>query len=192
MKVLIIDNKTLYLSELKNLFQKHTVKTVQVQFLDLKKANDFDLIVLSGSSLFPVLGNEKIYQNEINLIKNFQTPIIGICLGFELIGSAFGAHLTLLSKRENGIVQLKIIKKEDPLFDDLANIQVYEGHRWVIQKPLPRVLIALAKSQDGIEIIKHRKRLIYGFQFHPEMLSPKNSGEKIFNNTLQIVLQKGC
>jgi len=51
-----------------------------------------------------------------------------------------------------------------------ASVAVYENHNWSVQK-LKRPLRALARSEYGIEILKHSRKPIYGLQFHPEKSS---------------------
>ena len=60
------------------------------------------------------------------------------------------------------------------------------GHKWHI-KEVNSVLIPLAKSAKGIDIVKHVNKKIYGFQFHPEITEPKNDGEIIFKTCLDVI-----
>lgn len=112
-------------------------------------------------------------------------PIFGICFGFELIASAFGAKLKLLRKRDKGIADIQVVKK-DKIFDNIMTFQVYESHRWVV-KELSDKLQVLAVSRDGIEIVRHKSRRIYGVQFHPEMFVQQTCGQMIFNNFLKLI-----
>jgi anthranilate/para-aminobenzoate synthase component II len=54
-------------------------------------------------------------------------------------------------------------------------------------KKLPSILIPLAESRDGIEIIKHKFKNIFGLQFHPSVFPEKTYGNEIFNNLLNIL-----
>lgn len=187
MKILVVDNGTKYRRQIQRLLNGNKIKVVRYNSINLGLVNQYDLMVLSGGRPFPVVGNEKLYQKEINLIKNFQKPIIGICLGFELIAYAFGAHLEFFHQKEKGIIELEIVAP-DPIFKNIPNVKVFENHRWVIKR-LPDCLLELAHSKDGIEVFKHKKRLIYGFQFHPEMFVEKTCGDEIFKNVFNIMLK---
>lgn len=185
MNILVIDNGTIRLKELKTLLRDNKVKIIGFQKLDNVNIENFDLIVLSGSSSFPVVGNEAQYKQEIDLIKNSTKPIVGICLGFELIGFAYGTELVEMQSKEKGIIDLKVTSS-NKIFKKLPNFSVYESHRWVIKK-LPADLVELARSKDGIEAIKHKNRKVYGFQFHPEMFIEETCGDEIFNNLLKVL-----
>jgi len=182
MNILIIDNGTIRLSQLKTLLKKHSCKTVKLGKFDSENAAGFDLIVLSGSSQLPILSNKSLYNKEIDLIKNSKKPIIGICLGFELIAYAYGSKIKRMRKKEKGIIEIQA-SESNGMFKNMPNFSVYESHRWVV-KELSSDLVELARSRDGIEAIKHRKRKLYGFQFHPEMFTEKTYGDEIFNNLL--------
>lgn len=185
MNILLINNGTIRIGELKALLQDHKVEVIEFCTLNTINTKKFDLIVLSGSTPYPILGNESLYKQEIDLIKNSQKPIIGICLGFELIGYAYGAELIEMSEKEKGIIDLQVTNLSR-IFDNLPSFSVYESHRWVIKK-LPAALIELARSKDGIEVIKHKDRKLYGFQFHPEMFVEKTYGDEMFNNLLNVI-----
>ena len=185
MKILIINNGTKHLAQLKKMLIDLPFEVVNYSKIDADQAKDFDVIILSGGHKFPVHGNEKLLQKEIDLIKISRSKIFGICFGFEVIACAFGAKLKLLQNKERGIVNIKIIKT-DKIFSKIPNFQVYEGHRWVIER-VAGDLIALARSKDGIEAIKHKNRPIYAVQFHPEMFVDKTCGDAIFYNFLNLI-----
>lgn len=184
MKVLIIDNGTIRIDELEDLFIHDDTKTVTVSNISFVQTQEYDLIVLSGSSENPVLNNEGIYEKEIDLIRRSKKPIIGICLGFELICHVFGAELDVLSDRIHGIFEILAIPNKYVDLD-LQKFKVYESHKWVV-KELPSELIPLAVSAGGYEIIKHRNRQIWGLQFHPEMYLEETHGDEV----LAVILNK--
>ena len=185
MNILITDNGTLRLAELTKLLKGNEYQIVSVDKLDTIDTQSFDLIILSGSSKFPIFGNEDLYKNEVDLIKKSDVPIIGICLGFELIGYAYGARLEAMDHKKREVVKIQTTQPSQ-IFDNLPNFRVYKAHRWVI-KELPTELVELARSSDGVEVIKHKNRKIYGFQFHPEMLPDETCGDEIFNNLLSMI-----
>ena len=182
MKILLINNETKHLKELQALLKQHEIINIKFNEINLSEISNYDIAILTGSSSYPVLGNEDKYKKEINLIKSLEIPIIGICLGFELIGHAFGATLILLNEKKKGTVTIKILK-QDKIFKDVPNFKVFEAHRWCI-KEMPNTLTPLAKSKDGIEIIKHKNEEIYGLQFHPSLYTDKMCGDEIFINIL--------
>ena len=184
MRVLVVDNNTNYLPQLKKLLSDHFFQVVKYTEVDLVDSDNFDLIILSGGHGLPIQGNEAYFKKEIDLIHTTTKPIFGICFGFELIAHTCGAKLTKLKNKNKGILNIDVVKP-DKLFFNIPNFQVYENHRWVIKK-VPESLIVLARSSNGIEAIKHKTRFIYAVQFHPEMCVKKTCGDEIFLNFLSL------
>lgn len=182
MKLLVVNNHSKHIKEL--LQKLKGVKAIDFENLENKNYNEYDAIILSGGSSLSVVNHEKEYSKELHLIKNCQKPILGICLGFELINFAFGEKLKMLEQKERRIVSIRLVS-EDEIFESLPKeFNVYEAHRWVISKN--KKLNSLAKSKDGIEAVKHPKKQIYGIQFHPEVFIKKGHAERIFRNFLNI------
>lgn len=146
----------------------------------------FDLVVLSGSSIFSATENPENFSNEIKIIKEAKTPIVGICLGCELISYVYGAVLKRLPEREHGITKIKTLKNN--FVHEGDEFSAYEAHEWAIKK-LSNKLMGFAKSKDGYEIIKVKDKKIYGLQFHPEMLRGKIGGYEIFLRIVNLVIK---
>lgn len=85
MKALIINNRTTHLEELRSLFIDSVV--IEKENLDNNlDISGYDVIVFSGGSNTPtVLEHPEYYTSEINIIKQSKIPIVGICLGAEII-----------------------------------------------------------------------------------------------------------
>ena len=185
MKILLIDNGTSYLSQIEKLLSNVSFRVIRYSEITQTSIEDFDAVILSGGHEFPVYGSEDRLIDEMHLIKNFNKPIFGICFGFELIAYVFGAHLECMQDKERGILDIQVVESDD-LFLNILNFQVFESHRWVIKKPVDSLKV-LARSKDGIEAVKHKTRLIYGVQFHPEMFVEKTCGDEIFYNFLNLI-----
>ena len=111
-------------------------------------------------------------------------PIIGICLGHQAIGAAFGAN----------IIRSKSIKhgKQSSLYGDqlLRSLQVMRYHSLIIEEAsLPKEFKILAKAIDDDEImaIKHEKYPVYGLQFHPESIGT-DSGDQLMKCLLEEIV----
>ena len=180
MRVALVNNGTKEPERLLLLLASHSVQVFnpsKVRELDQK---DFDLIVLSGSSRFPITENEWLLLPEIDLIKTTTTPIIGICYGCELIARAFGGSLVDHGEesKERDLVRVEVVA-DDPIFTGRTEFEAYDAHRWVIAS-LPPELRVLARSSHGPEVIRHTERLIWGFQFHPEKIVDESYADEIF------------
>lgn len=192
MKTLLIDNGTHYKQKIIHLLENFDVTVVERRDLRawVERANEFDLIVLSGANNGSpsVKRNSHRYDKELEIIRSANVPIIGICFGAQLIASAFGARLSLLPEKVKGVVGIFGISK------NIFNIRyhgekVFASHRWRITD-LPPELIGLAASNDGIEIFKHRQKPLYGLQFHPERRAQRNNGARIFHQIVELEVGK--
>lgn len=177
MRILLIDNGTTILDKLKELIPGNEIVHTYEDFD--RDVSDFDLTILSGGSKYQLIGNQDKFAKEIDFIKKTNKPVIGICFGYEIIASAFGATLRELPENKKGIYEIEILNESL----GKGKIKVYESHRWVIDK-LPEVFEVLAKSKDGPEIIKHKERPIYGLQFHPENFVEETEGDELFMKLL--------
>jgi len=171
------------LQPLAKLLDGQEITVIARDRLSLKEASSYDAVILTGGHSLAVADHDREYANELDLIKNGSRPVIGICLGFELIAHAFGAVLHRLEEKEKGIVKIQVVRPH-PVLAGLSEIEAYESHRWAI-KDVQRPLIELAASPDGCEIVMHESRPIFGFQFHPEMFPDRTTGEQIMKNCLK-------
>jgi GMP synthase (glutamine-hydrolysing) len=179
MKILLVDNNSNLLEKLKTLIPGEEIVH---RWDDLENINseEFDLIILSGGSMFQIVGNEEKLKDEIKIIKECKKPLIGICYGCELIVESFGGELDNLPENHKGVIGISVIQ-DDPIFGDIKSLRVYENHKWRI-KTLPECFIPLAQSEHSIEVIRHKELPIYGLQFHPENMVDETDGEEIFLN----------
>ena len=192
MGLLLIDNHSKHVSELLSKF--NDVKVVDWDNLDkfnFKSLNDFDGIVLSGGTL-PSIWVHREHNNkfvkEVELIKKSNKPILGICFGFQLICFAFGEDVIKMKAHRSGIISIKKDKKDVLLKSIPSEFKAFESHKWAVKEV--NYLEKLAHSKDGISIIKHPTKIIYGLQFHPEVFVNGGYGEKILNNFLNLCFKK--
>ncbi len=143
-----------------------------------KDISPYKLILLSGSSTHPVFGNEDLFSAEITLINRCDVPIIGICLGHELIAHTFGAKLSHLGKSHVGMTEVNVTQ-EHPMFMGRTSFTVFHNHRYGVTEP-GNELTELARTEHSIAILKHKQREIYGFQFHPEHHTDQQFGDEVF------------
>lgn len=101
-------------------------------------------------------------------------PILGICLGHQSIGQAFGATVVRAERIMHGKFSTLAIQSRDNLFKHASETpQVMRYHSLVIDpKTMPAELEVLAVASDDGEImaVKHRDYPVYGMQYHPESI----------------------
>ena len=125
----------------------------------------------------------------IELIKNVKAkiPILGVCLGHQAIGVAFGAKLKRINPPIHGKIS-KIIHNKLGILNLIPNqrIKVTRYHSLIIdENRIPKELDITAKTDDGIIMgIKHKNYECHGVQFHPESVLSE-FGYRIFYSFLQ-------
>lgn len=188
MKILIVDNGTHYKKRLANLLNGHETTWIAYQKLTPKLyRQSFDLIVLTGAyKTYSVKAHgSSVYAKELDLIRSARVPVIGICLGAQLIAYLYGARLSeVQGGKIKGIKRIWNVKRTPFVFRYFGG-RVWASQRWCITE-LPDELECWCASQHGAEVFRHRTKPIWGLQFHPERLAEKNDGHRIFETIIEI------
>lgn len=188
MKILVFDNYDSFTYNLVHLVEKILPVKVDVfrnDQISLEKIKNYDKIILS-----PGPGVPSEAGLLLPLIKEYASSksILGVCLGHQAIGEAFGGSLINLSKVYHGVSTSCTIKNASaPLFKGLpSEIEIGRYHSWIISKDnFPAELEITAEDENGyIMALQHKKYDLQGVQFHPEsVLTPQ--GEAILKNWLK-------
>lgn len=184
MKIALINNGTAEPEKLLALLSGHDVRVFNSTKAGDVDTSQFEVLILSGSSKFPIMGNEGKLEPEFSLVLNSTIPVIGICYGCELIARAFCGTLVDLGEgnKERDVIDVDVVV-DHPMFQGKKSFKAYDAHRWAIESLRPELEI-LAHSKHGPEVIRHRIRPITGFQFHPEKMVDESFGDEIFNSVL--------
>ena len=126
--------------------------------------------------------------NCLSIVKNIskKIPILGVCLGHQVIGQVFGAKIVNAKKLMHGKTS-KILHKKIGIFRGINNNLVGTRYHSLIidRKTLHKDFIITAKTKDNIIMgIMHKKYNIHGVQFHPESINTKE-GIKLIKNFLK-------
>lgn len=124
----------------------------------------------------------------VDLVKRFagKVPIMGVCLGHQSIGAAFGAKIVRADKLMHGKTSM-ILHDGKTIFANVVNPFVATRyHSLIIQKDsLPDGFEVSAWTDDGtIMGIRHKEYILEGVQFHPESILT-DAGKKILNNFIK-------
>jgi len=204
MKILVFDNYDSFTYNLVHLVKKIVKDQLDVYRNDqipMEKVKEYDKIILS-----PGPGIPKEAGMLLPLIKEYaqSKSILGVCLGHQAIGEAFGGNLVNLSTVYHGVsTPVKIVKRETAngkddssvalhvthdLFVDLPDeIEVGRYHSWIVSdEGFPQELEVTARDENGyIMALQHKTYDVQGVQFHPEsVLTP--DGETILRNWLKV------
>lgn len=186
MRLLLIDNGTRHLEQLEALLSRHEVTTIEPDGLDEVSVADHEAIILSGSYEHSVVYDQAYFLKEVELVRTTDRPILGICLGFELICYAYGCQLHELAEKIEGAGQVTPTGEGAKIFQGTDPIRVFEGHRWNVED-VPKELVVLARSDSGIEAVRHRLKPMYGLQFHPEDFRYGSDGKMVFQNIIDML-----
>jgi anthranilate synthase component 2 len=184
-KIIIIDNYDSFTYNLSHLLKElgADVTVVRNDKFRIKDLEQYDKIVLSPG---PGIPSEAGLMLEAIKAYAGRKPILGICLGHQAIGEAFGAKLLNIGNVVHGVATPARLTAQDYLFEGLPNdIEVGRYHSWVVSdEDLPACLEVTSRSDDGyIMSLRHREYDVRGIQYHPEsVLTPK--GKEIINNWL--------
>jgi len=193
MKILVFDNYDSFTYNLLHLVEKIIHEKVDVYRNDqiaLEKIKEYDKIILSPGPGIPSEAGLLL-----PLIKEYAAtkPILGVCLGHQAIGEAFGGTLENLSTVYHGVatpvkVKSDHTKANNDVFNELPGIlEVGRYHSWVVSKEnFPAILEITAEDENGLIMgLRHKTFDVQGVQFHPEsVLTP--DGEKMLRNWLTV------
>jgi len=140
---------------------------------------DADALVLSGGAARVVWESPKL-GNCIDYFERFQGPILGECLGMQLMAIHFGGKAGPSEIPEFGLSRLRVIE-EDDLFKGLPKeFLVWESHNDEV-KEAPNFTVLALSENCRIQAVKHWHKPLYGVQFHPEVNNTEH-GEEILRN----------
>lgn len=181
---MFIDNYDSFVYNLVQYIKEHGEKIVvlrndEATVEEIKKMNPSGIVISPGPCTPAEAGVS------VEIIRQLNCPILGVCLGHQAIGYAFGANIIKAIKPLHGINTV-ITNDQKGYFSNLPkHIDVCRYHSLVIDKyRLPSVLQVSAYSAEGeIMGIRHRSLPIEGVQFHPESIF-SYGGKKIIKNFL--------
>lgn len=184
MKVLVFDNYDSFTYNLVHLVEKilpvkaDVFRNDQIALEEIKR---YDKIILS-----PGPGVPSEAGLLLPLIREYAPTksILGVCLGHQAVGVAFGAKLVNLTTVYHGVATDCRLFEGNRLFEGLpGTIRVGRYHSWIVSREeFPAELEITAEDDNGhIMGVQHRKFDVRGVQFHPESVLTPN-GETILRN----------
>ncbi|MDR3269810.1 MAG: aminodeoxychorismate/anthranilate synthase component II [Tannerella sp.] len=187
MNILLFDNYDSFTYNLRHILLElgAGVEVHRNDRITLDEVDRFDRIVLSPGPGIPSEAGLLL-----PLIKRYAPTksILGVCLGEQAIGEAFGATLQNLTRVFHGVCTDIRTIAPDPLFDGLEpGFRAGRYHSWVVSKDnFPDCLeVTAVDAEEGmIMALRHRTYDVRGIQFHPEsVLTPQ--GKRMIENWMR-------
>jgi anthranilate synthase/aminodeoxychorismate synthase-like glutamine amidotransferase len=187
MKILLIDN---YDSFTFNLFHYLSSLKANVDVIRNDKITSKEIVKRKYNKIVisPGPGNPNQSGNCLKIVKSLHKniPILGVCLGHQIIGQVFGSKIVQARKLMHGKTSIILSKKIGILKNLPKNFEATRYHSLIIdKKSLSKDLKITAETKDGLIMgVKHRKFDVHGVQFHPESIKTK-LGLKILKNFIK-------
>ncbi|MBI5042657.1 MAG: aminodeoxychorismate/anthranilate synthase component II [Nitrospirae bacterium] len=165
----------------------HVFRNDKLKIEDIVKLNP-DRIVISPGPCTP-----KEAGISVEVIKYFagKIPMLGVCLGHQAIGEAFGGDIIRADRLMHGKISM-IFHDGKTIFEGVPNpFEATRYHSLIIKREtIPSCLEVSAETKEGeIMGVRHKEFKIEGVQFHPESILTK-AGIDILKNFLKIKIDK--
>lgn len=191
MRTLLVDNYDSYSYNLAALIASVTGSSpivVKNDELSCQEALSLplDCIVLSPGPGSPA--SRRDVGISMELLARTSLPVLGVCLGHQIIAHQCGARVAAAEHPAHGVVS-RVTLKDDCLFKGIPEtIEAVRYHSLAVAPPLPASLIQIGAACDGtIMAIRHARRPLWGVQFHPEAACTKY-GELLISNFRDLVV----
>lgn len=136
-------------------------------------------LILGGGPALERAGRCAEYLQELKI------PILGICLGMQLMGTTFGGKVAPGTLGGYAEVEVEVIKEDDILRGLPSHFKTWASHADQVVE-LPKEFEVLARSRVcEIEAMKHLEKPLYGVQWHPEVVHTEH-GQKLLENFIAL------
>ena len=187
-KIILIDN---YDSFTFNLYHYLSSLKVNVDVIRNDKITSKEILKKRYNKIVisPGPGNPNQSGNCLKIVKSLykNIPILGVCLGHQIIGQVFGSKIIQAKRLMHGKTS-KIMSKNKGILKNLPKIfEATRYHSLIIdKKSLSKDLEITAETKDGLIMgVQHKKYKVHGVQFHPESIKT-TLGIKILKNFIKI------
>lgn len=183
-KLLVIDNYDSFTFNVVQYLEELGAKTIvyrndKIDCARIEKMKPYGIVISPG----PCTPNEAGVS--LDVVRNFSgvIPILGICLGHQCIGAAFGGDIVRARRIVHGKTS-DIIHDQKGIFENIPSpFSATRYHSLIIKEStVPKELQVTARTKTGeIMAVQHVKHCTFGIQFHPESIMTEH-GHDLLNN----------
>jgi para-aminobenzoate synthetase len=208
--LLVIDHHDSFTYNLVDIIAQSTINRPTVIPADLAKSwsdllhnqlQSSNVDVIDGIILSPGPGHPEDQMSSLSrdcVRQNYNLPILGVCLGHQILGTVYGAKVDLAPEPVHGQVwNIRFLDdniQSDPLWGNVndnedGHVMVTRYHSLHVSQLDGTNLLATAVTDDSSSVLmsmRHRKYPHFGVQFHPESIGTNKIGKQLLQNFVQI------
>jgi GMP synthase-like glutamine amidotransferase len=177
MNVLLVNNDSDTWDELQAVAKAagYNVTPIHCSAIGAIDPRGYNLAILSGGWWYDdEVELLETYAEELMFIRTTPIPILGICIGMQLMHVSVDQAVPLMAERENGWKEIDVNVSGQMIFDFPEKIKVFKNHDRAVFETDPQ-FDEVASSSGHAEILLHRTRPLLGVQFHPEVGETKEA-----------------
>lgn len=181
--IVVIDNKDSFTYNLVGLIARNTKQEVRVIDVDHATIEELESLTPNALVISPGPGVPKDYPILYDIIRTFEKrcPILGVCLGFQLLIDYYGGEIIANDKPVHGHTT-SLIHHQSSLFEQLPQqFNVMRYHSLMVDRhTMPSELYITAENNEGVIMaVAHHTLPIVGVQYHPESILSEYGAEQI-------------
>ena len=182
-RVYVVDNGGQWTHRIWRVLREIGCETKIIQNTTLVAQIDADALILSGGAPRIAWESPKL-GSCIDYLEEFDGPILGICVGLQLMAVHCGGRAGPSDVPEYGLARIRVVR-EDDLFRGLPKeLLVWESHNDEVKEVKDFEVLAISDN-CAIQAVQHLEKPFYGVQFHPEVNNTEH-GEEILKNFVSV------
>src|ERR1051326_5140557 len=141
-------------------------------------------IIITGSPVLITESYPRLFAYKFSFLRTVDVPVLGICFGHQVMGLVYGENVFKgeAVRRDEEITFMF----DDPLLEGIPQKSVFlEDHTEGIELPDDDFYLLGSSDSCGVEAMKHKKKNMYGLQFHPEVSG--ENGKRLLQNFCKMV-----
>ena len=191
MKLLLVNNDSDTWEELCEVSKAagHEITPVHCSTIGAIDPRGYDAAILSGGWWYDdEVELLKNYAEELEFIKTSPIPILGICIGMQLMHVSLDQAVPLLDEPQSGCKDIEVTSIGQEILGFPKELRVFKNHTRGVIEADPSFQV-LALSPGHVEIMMHHERALLGVQFHPEV-GPIIDASELLNSLLMTLMPK--